>query len=143
MTAPKKATGRAKPSSKAQAPVKAKPLVKTPAPAKTKGDETAEFEEALEQQKTEHYVLRLYIAGNNLRSQMAVENVKKICEEFLRGRYELDIVDIYQDHSKNPVDLVLAAPTLVKKLPLPLRKVIGDMTRKEKVIVGLDLVSRM
>jgi circadian clock protein KaiB len=110
---------------------------------KAKGDVTAEFEAALEQRKTENYVLRLYIAGNNLRSQMAVENVKKICEEYLRGRYELEVVDIYQDHTKNPVDLVLAAPTLVKKLPLPLRKVIGDMTRKEKVLVGLDLVSRM
>jgi circadian clock protein KaiB len=110
---------------------------------KAKGDVTAEFEAALEQRKTENYVLRLYIAGNNLRSQMAVENVKKICEEFLKGRYELDVVDIYQDHSKNPVDIVLAAPTLVKKLPLPLRKVIGDMTRKEKVLVGLDLVPRV
>ena len=109
---------------------------------KKRGDVTAEYETALEQRKNEHYVLRLYIAGNNLRSQMAVENVKKICEEFLKGRYELEVVDIYQDHSKNPVDLVLAAPTLVKKLPLPLRKVIGDMTRKEKVLVGLDLVPR-
>ena len=73
---------------------------------------------------------------------MAVENVKKICEEYLEGRYDLDIIDIYQDHSKNPVDLVLAAPTLIRSLPLPLRKVIGDMTRKEKVLVGLDLVPR-
>ena len=108
--------------------------------AKARGDVTAEFEAALEQRKTEHYVLRLYIAGNNLRSQMAVENVRKICEEYLKGRYTLEVVDIYQDHSRNPVDLVLAAPTLVRKLPLPLRRVIGDMTRKEKVIIGLDLV---
>ena len=128
--------------------VKKKTSAKTPAqarakiPAKTKGDVTAEFEAALGQQKKEHYVLKLYIAGNNLRSQMAVENVKKICEEFLPGRYELDVIDIYQDQTKNPVDLVLAAPTLIKKLPLPLRKVIGDMTRKEKVLVGLDLVPR-
>jgi circadian clock protein KaiB len=107
---------------------------------KAKGDVTAEFEAALEQRKTENYVLRLYIAGNNLRSQMAVENVKKICEEYLKGRYTLDVVDIYQDHSRNPVDLVLAAPTLIRKLPLPLRRVIGDMTRKEKVLIGLDLV---
>ena len=114
---------------------------KTKATTKTKGDVTAEFEEALEQRKTERYVLTLYIAGNNFRSQSAVENVKKICEEFLKGRYELNIIDIYKDHTKNPVDLVLAAPTLIKKLPLPLRKVIGDMTRKEKVLVGLDLIS--
>jgi circadian clock protein KaiB len=73
---------------------------------------------------------------------MAVENEKKICEEYLAGRYELEVVDIYQDQTKNPVDLVLAAPTLVKKLPFPLRKVIGDMTRKDKVLVGLDLVPR-
>ena len=105
-------------------------------------DVTEEFERALEQKKTEHYVLRLYIAGNNLRSQVAVENVKKICEENLKGRYDLEIIDIYQDRTKNPVDLVLAAPTLIKKLPLPLRRVIGDMTLKEKVLVGLDLVTR-
>jgi circadian clock protein KaiB len=107
------------------------------------GDVTAEYEAALERRKTDHYVLRLYIAGNNLRSQMAVENVKKICEEFLKDRYDLEVIDIYQDRTKNPVDLVLAAPTLIKKLPLPLRRVIGDMTRKEKVLVGLDLISRV
>jgi circadian clock protein KaiB len=109
---------------------------------KVKGDVTREYEQALRQKKSELYVLRLYIAGNNPRSQMAVENVKKICEENLKGRYDLEIIDIYQDRSKNPVDLVLAAPTLIKKLPLPLRRVIGDMTIKEKVLVGLDLVPK-
>ena len=121
---------------------KAKNLAKVRAPEKPKGDVTAEFEEALEKLKAEHYVLRLYIAGNNLRSQLAVENVRRICEEYLRGRYDLDVVDIYQDQTKNPVDLVLAAPTLIRKLPLPLRRIIGDMTRKEKVLVGLDLEPR-
>jgi len=109
---------------------------------KIHGDVTREYEIALKQKKTEYYILRLYIAGNNHRSRIAVENVKKICEEYLTGRYELEVIDIYQDKTKNPVDIVLAAPTLVKKLPLPLRKVIGDMTRKDKVLVGLDLVSR-
>jgi len=136
LAAAKKATA------KAQTPVKVKTRVKTKAPAKVKGDVTAEYEAALEQRKSEHFILRLYIAGNNLRSQMAVENVKKICEEFLKGRYDLEVIDIYQDKTKNPVDLVLAAPTLIRKLPLPLRRVIGDMTRKDKVLVGLDLVSR-
>ncbi len=106
---------------------------------KIAGDVTKEYERALENRKNEHYVLRLYIAGNNPRSQMAVENVKKICEENLKGRYELDIIDIYQDRTRNPVDLVLAAPTLIKQLPLPLRRVIGDMNLSEKVLVGLDL----
>jgi len=107
-----------------------------------RGDVTGEYEAALRKKGTEHYVLRLYIAGNNLRSQTAVENVKKICEEHMKGRYELEIIDIYQDHTKNPVDLVLAAPTLIRKLPLPLRRIIGDMTLKEKVLVGLDLLPR-
>jgi circadian clock protein KaiB len=113
------------------------------ATGREQGDVTADFERALDKKKTEHYVLRLYIAGNNIRSQNAVENVKKICEEYLKGRYDLEVIDIYQDRTKNPVDLVLAAPTLLKKLPLPLRRVIGDMTRKDKVLIGLDLVPRM
>jgi circadian clock protein KaiB len=108
--------------------------------AEEQSDATADFEHALEKKKTEQYVLRLYIAGNNFRSQTAVENVKKICEEYLQGRYELEVIDIYQDQSKNLVDLVLAAPTLIKKLPLPLRRLIGDMTRKEKVLIGLDII---
>lgn len=128
--------------SAAKKPAPEEKKAKANVPPIVKGDVTAEYEAALEQRKHEHYVLRLYIAGNNLRSRLAVENVKRICEEYLKGRYDLDVIDIYQDHSKNPVDLVLAAPTLIKRLPLPLRKVIGDMTRKEKVLVGLDLVPR-
>jgi len=140
MVAAKKATAGVKRTAKV--PVKAKTPAKPKATAHESGDVTDEYEAALEQQKTEHYVFRLYIAGNNMRSQMAVENVTKICEEFLKGRYELDVIDIYQDQSKMPVDVVLAAPTLIKKLPLPVRRVIGDMTRKDKVLVGLDLVRR-
>ena len=107
-----------------------------------KGDVTGEYEAALGNRGNEKYVLRLYIAGNNHRSQAAVENVKKICEEHLKGRYELEIIDIYQDRTRNRDDLILAAPTLIRKLPLPLRRVIGDMTMKERVLVGLDLVPR-
>jgi circadian clock protein KaiB len=106
------------------------------------GDVTVDYERAIERDKTEKYILRLYIAGNNLRSQTAVENIKKICEDNLQGRYQLEIIDIYQDKTKNPVDLVIAAPTLIKQLPLPLRRVIGDMTKKEKVLIGLDLLTK-
>ena len=105
-------------------------------------DVTAEFEEALENRKTEQYVLRLYVAGNNLRSQAAIENVKKICEENLNERYELEVIDIYQDQRKNFDDLVIAAPTLIKRLPLPLRRMIGDMANKDRILVALDLVPR-
>lgn len=115
--------------------------MKTVAKKKIRGDVTAEYEAALKKQKTDHYVLRLYVAGNNPHSQIAIENVKTICDEYLKERYELEVIDIYLDQTKNPVDLVLAAPTLIKKLPLPLRRIIGDMTRKDRVLVGLDLIS--
>jgi circadian clock protein KaiB len=105
-------------------------------------DATAEFERALEAFETEPFVLRLYIAGNSSRSQAAIENVKKICDEYLKDRCELDIVDIYRDPAPVPEDLVIAAPTLIRRLPLPLRRVIGDMSEKEKVLVGLELMPR-
>lgn len=104
-------------------------------------DATAAFEEALERLETEPFVLRLYVAGNSPRSQAAIENVRKICDEYLSDRCELVIVDIYQDRTTIPEDLVIAAPTLIRRLPLPLRRVIGDMTEKEKVLVALDLIA--
>ncbi|HEX3002082.1 MAG TPA: circadian clock KaiB family protein [Methanoregula sp.] len=107
---------------------------------KVEGDVTSEYEQILKNRKNEKYRLRLYIAGNNPRSQLAVENVKKICEEYLKDRYQLEVIVSYKDRTKSPADLVLAAPTLIKKLPMPLRRIIGDMTRKEKVLVGLDLL---
>jgi circadian clock protein KaiB len=103
-------------------------------------DATAAFEQALDRMATEPFVLRLYIAGNSPRSQTAVENVRKICDEYLGGRCELEIIDIYQDPDATTGDLVIAAPTLIRSLPLPVRRVIGDMTEKEKVLVGLDLI---
>ncbi|MEN6517777.1 MAG: circadian clock KaiB family protein [Methanospirillum sp.] len=105
-------------------------------------DATADFERALAALETEPFVLRLYIAGNSYRSQTAIENVKRICDEYLKDRCELDIIDIYQDRSTVPEDLVIAAPTLIRRLPLPLRRVIGDMSEKEKVLVGLDLIPK-
>ena len=109
---------------------------------KERGDVTEEFEAALREKGKEQYLLRLYIAGNNHRSQAAVENIKKICEEHLKGRYELEVIDIYQNTPGDTADPIVAAPTLIKKLPLPLRRIIGDMTMKEKVLVGLDLIPR-
>lgn len=106
------------------------------------GDVTAEFERALEERGTEQFVLRLYIAGNSPRSQRAIENVKQICEEYLKGRCDIEIFDIYQDQTATPEDLILAAPTLIRRLPLPLRRVIGDMTEKEKILVGLNLIPK-
>jgi len=109
---------------------------------KEQGDDTEYFERTLAKRKTEQYVLRLYIAGNNSRSQIAVRRVRKICEDYFAGRYDLEVIDICHDQSKNLIDLVHAAPTLIRKLPLPLRRIVGDMTRKEKVLVGLDIIPR-
>ncbi len=102
-------------------------------------DTKEEFEQAIQEKGSEKYVLRLYITGLTPRSTEAIQNVKKICEENLKGRYELEIVDIYQQPEFAKNEQIIAAPTLIKKLPLPLRKLIGDMSDKERILVGLDL----
>jgi len=85
------------------------------------------------------YVLHLYVAGMSPRSQTAIGNIKRICREHLQGRYELQIHDIYQ----NPVSAeemnIIAAPTLIKELPLPLRRFVGDMSDTEKLLVGMKI----
>jgi circadian clock protein KaiB len=102
-------------------------------------DESKEFEKKIKASQNKKYVLRLYIAGVTPKSNRAIMNVKKICEENLRGRYELEIIDIYQQPVLSKGEQIIAAPTLLKKLPLPLRRFIGDMSNIEKILVGLDL----
>lgn len=115
----------------------------TRAKKKPPEDISEECERVLTGKRSECYVLRLYIAGNTLRSQTAVENVRKICDEYLKGRYDLEIIDIYQERTKNPADLVLAAPTLIKELPPPLRRITGDMTNNKQILESLDLIQRL
>jgi circadian clock protein KaiB len=102
----------------------------------------AALEKAAGQEKPARYVLRLYVAGFTPRSAAAIESVKQTCEEYLRGRYELEIVDIYKQPTLARGEQIIAAPTLIKKLPLPLRRLIGDMADQQKVLVGLDLRQR-
>ena len=85
------------------------------------------------------YVLKLYITGATPRSTKAIMNIRQICEEHLKGRYELDIVDIFQQPVLAKGEQIIAAPTLIKKLPLPLRRFIGDMSDTDKILLGLDL----
>jgi len=85
------------------------------------------------------YLLRLYISGATPNSTRALANLRRICEENLKGRYELEIIDIYQNPKVAKDDQIIALPTLIKKLPLPLHRLIGDMSDKNKVLVGLDL----
>jgi circadian clock protein KaiB len=89
--------------------------------------------------KNKEYVLRLYVAGTTSKSLRAVANIKEICESSLKNRYDLEVIDIYQQPVLVKGEQIIAAPTLVKKLPLPLRKFIGDMSDTERILVGLDL----
>jgi circadian clock protein KaiB len=89
--------------------------------------------------KSKEYVLRLYVAGTTSRSIRAVANIKEICESSLKNRYDLEVIDIYQQPVLLKGEQIIAAPTLVKQLPLPLRKFIGNMSDTERILVGLDL----
>ncbi len=100
---------------------------------------TAAFEKALAAAGKGAYVLRLYVAGVTPRSVTAVANIRKICEQHLAGRYDLEVIDLYQQPTLADGEQIIAAPTLVKKLPPPLRKFIGDMSNTDRILVGLDL----
>ena len=91
-------------------------------------------------QGDERYVLRLYVTGMTTRSARAIENLRAICDEHLEGRYDLEVIDIYQQPVLARGEQIIAAPTLIKKLPLPMRRIIGDMSNRERVLLGLDLV---
>ena len=98
-----------------------------------------DFEKALKETGQAKYLLRLYVAGLTPRSTKAIANVKQICEEYLKDRYDLEVIDIYQQPKLAQGEQIIAAPTLIKKLPPPLRRLIGDMSDKEKFLVGIDL----
>jgi circadian clock protein KaiB len=85
------------------------------------------------------YILKLYVAGQSPKSVNAIANLKKICEENLQGRYELEVIDLYQQPQLAQGEQVIALPTLIRKLPPPLRRIIGDMSDTERVLVGLDI----
>jgi circadian clock protein KaiB len=88
------------------------------------------------------YMLKLYVAGETPKSVTAFANLKKICEEHLAGRYKLQVIDLLKNPQLARGDQILAIPTLVRELPLPVRKILGDLSNTERVLVGLDLVPR-
>ena len=107
---------------------------------KTKENSPPEdFELTISKRQKDKYILRLYITGSTSRSILAITNLKKICREYLEGRYELEVIDLFQHPGLAADEQIIAAPTLIKKLPLPFRRIIGDMSNKEKVLLGLDL----
>jgi circadian clock protein KaiB len=83
--------------------------------------------------------LRLYVAGETPRSLAAIGNLKRICEEHMAGRYRIEVIDLMANPQLARQDQILAIPTLVRKLPVPMRKIIGDLSKTERVLVGLDL----
>ena len=85
------------------------------------------------------YVLTLYVTGTSPRTRIAIENLNRICADELAGRYELEIVDVLQHPQRAEDDRILATPTLIKQLPPPLRRVIGDLSDKDKVLLGLEV----
>lgn len=85
------------------------------------------------------YQLRLYVAGQTPKSITAFANLKKICEEYLAGQYEIEVIDLLKEPQLASGDQILAIPTLVRKLPSPIRKIIGDLSDKERVLVGLNI----
>lgn len=119
---------------------------KSPTKRSLKGklrETTEAFEEALKENalKRAKYILRLYVTGSSHRSLRAVYNLKKICEEYLPD-YDLEVIDIYKDPTAAREEQIIAAPTLVKKLPQPIRKFVGDMSNTQKILVGLDVYKR-
>ena len=86
-----------------------------------------------------HYHLRLYVAGQTTKSLAAMANLKRVCEEHLAGRYEIEVIDLIQQPKLAAGDQILAIPTLVRRLPAPLKRIIGDLSNTEKVLVGLDI----
>jgi len=102
-------------------------------------DSTKSFERVLRKSSKEKYVLRLYVTGMTPKSTRAIQNIKKICDEELHGRCDLEVIDIYQRPVLTKGEQIIATPTLIKKLPLPLRRFIGDMADTKRIILGLDL----
>ncbi len=92
-----------------------------------------------EAQDDKSHVLSLFVTGSTPRSARSIFNIRKLCEERLSGRYKLEVIDIYQQPELAREEQIVAAPTLIKKLPLPLRKLVGDLSDQERVLVGLDL----
>ena len=105
-------------------------------------DSISEFEEAIRKAHEGFYQLRLYVSGSSPRSSKAVANITSICEEYLAGRYTLEVVDLYQQPGLASEANVLAAPTLVKEQPQPVRRLVGDMSDEDRVLISLNIARK-
>jgi circadian clock protein KaiB len=106
-------------------------------------DEVKDFEEALSRQPAaECYVLSLFVAGSTPKSLRAIQNIRALCEERLHGRYELKVIDIYQHPELAKPEQIVVTPTLIRRLPLPLRRLIGDLSNKGSLLLGLNMAPK-
>ena len=110
--------------------------------AKKAKNANAAFEQSLATPQKQVYVLQLYVTGMTPRSTQAIANAKKICETHLQGQYDLSVIDVYQQPQLAKDAQIVAVPTLVKKLPLPLRRIIGDLSDRDQVLLGLKLTPK-
>ena len=108
-------------------------------------DHVDDFEKTLQEAATsqQRYVLRLYVTGSTPRSSRAIQSIRALCETHLSGRYDLEVIDIHQQPVLARGEQIIAAPTLIKKLPAPLRKMVGDLSDTDRVLMGLDLQPRV
>ncbi len=101
-----------------------------------------ELERAPQEEDSTKYLLKLYITGMTERSKRAIESLREVCESHLKGRYDLEVIDITRHAQLAADEQIIAAPTLIKKLPLPLRRLVGDLSNTDRVLLGLDLRAR-
>lgn len=116
-----------------------KPPKKSRPAGKRKRELAGDMKQAASHSLEAKYVLRLYVSGSSPKSVLAVKNIKRVCEQHLKNRYDLEVIDIYQQAHLARDEQIVAAPTLIKKLPPPLRRLIGDMSNLKEVLFGLDL----
>jgi circadian clock protein KaiB len=119
-----------------------KPAKKSSPVRKQKPGLAGELELSGSGSRLEKYVLRLYVSGSTSKSALAVENIKRICEQHLKNRYDLEVIDIYQQPNLARDEQIVAVPTLIKRSPPPLRRLIGDLSNLKKVLFGLELGMR-
>ena len=119
-----------------------KPPKKSSPAGKRKPGLAGEMEQPGSHSRQAKYVLRLYISGSTSKSSLAIENIKRVCEQHLKNRYHLEVIDIYQQAKLARDEQIVAVPTLIKRLPPPPRRLIGDLSNPKKVLFGLDLGMR-
>jgi circadian clock protein KaiB len=98
-----------------------------------------EFEKLVADLAQPNYVFRLYVSGNTPRSSGAIANLRRICDQYLPGHYELEVIDVYQQPAATKVAQIIAVPTLIKELPFPPQRFVGDMSNTERIVIGLNL----